>query len=173
MSVAYAIFYLWFEAFPLVFTDIYHFRGGIAGLPFIGIVIGALLSFLFYAFYVQFYLHPSFDRLHSPGRAPPEEYLRLAVIAGIFIPISLFIFGWTSRESVHWIWPVVGAGLYMPGIYLLFESALVYLPRAYPGYVASVLAGNTFFRSSTAAAFPYVRIVPLSQISWSTSTPLG
>lgn len=84
----------------------------------------------------------------------PEEYLRLAVIAGVFIPISLFMFGWTARRSVHWIAPIIGAGLYMPGIFLLFQSALVYLPVSYPAYVASILAGNDFFRSSVAAAFP-------------------
>lgn len=153
-TVGYAIFYLWFEAFPLVFGGIYHFTGGIAGLPFIGIVVGALFSYIFYVIYLLTYLYPKFDRLD--WKAPPEEYLRLAVIAGIMIPVSLFIFGWTAREGVHWIWPIIGAGLYMPGIYLLFQSALVYLPVSYPHYVASILAGNDFFRSSVAAAFPYV-----------------
>lgn len=42
----------------------------------------------------------------------------------------------------------------MPGIYLLFQSALVYLPVSYPSYVASILAGNDLVRSSIAAAFP-------------------
>lgn len=72
------------------------------------------------------------------------------------IPISLFTFGWTAQPdgSVHWIWPIIGAGLYMPGIYLLFQSTLVYLPVSYPSHVASILAGNDFFRSSVAAAFP-------------------
>ena len=151
-TVAYAIFYLWFEAFPLVFVDIYHFKGGIAGLPFIGIVVGALISYIFYVFYLRLYLYPKFARLN--WKVEPEEYLRLAVIAGVFIPISLFMFGWTARPSVHWIAPIIGAGLYMPGIYLLFQSALVYLPVSYPAYVASILAGNDFFRSSVAAAFP-------------------
>ena len=72
----------------------------------------------------------------------------------MFIPISLFIFGWTSRASVHWIVPIIGASLYVLGLYLLFQSALVYLPVSYPHYVASILAGNDFFRSSVAAAFP-------------------
>lgn len=55
---------------------------------------------------------------------------------------------------MHWIVPVIGASLYVPGIYLLFQSILVYLPVSYPHYVASILAGNDFFRSSVAAGFP-------------------
>lgn len=145
---------MWFEAFPLVFVEIYHFKSGIAGLPFIGLVIGSLIAYIFYIFYLLFYLYPKFARQN--WNIEPEEYLRLAVIAAMFIPISLFTFGWTARPdgSVHWIFPIIGAGIYMPGIFLLFQSALVYLPVSYPSYVASILAGNDFFRSSVAASFP-------------------
>jgi DHA1 family multidrug resistance protein-like MFS transporter len=152
--VAYAVFYLWFESFPLVFIDIYHFKGGVSGLPFLGIVVGALVSYICYVFYIIFYLGPKFARLNF--NVPPEEYLRLSCIAGVFIPISLFMFGWSARPSVHWIVPIIGAGLYMPGIYLLFQSAIVYLPISYPKYAASIFAGNDLFRSSIAAAFPCV-----------------
>lgn len=150
--VAYAIFYLWFESFPLVFVDIYHFTGGIAGLPFLSLLIGALISYIFYIFYNILYLGPRFAKLNF--NPPPEEFLRLACFAGIFIPISLFMFGWSARASVHWIVPMIGAGLYIPGLYLLFQSAMMYLPISYPKYTASIFAGNTFFRSSIAAAFP-------------------
>ncbi len=39
-----AIFYLWFEAFPLVFTDIYHFNLGVSGLPFLGFVVSGAIT---------------------------------------------------------------------------------------------------------------------------------
>ncbi|KAF8305616.1 MFS general substrate transporter [Clavulina sp. PMI_390] len=157
LGLAYAVFYLWFEAFPIVFVDIYHFQGGIAGLPFIGILVGAIVSYTFYVLYLKYYLFPRFGRIASQGEQPQqEEWLRLAIIAGTMIPISLLVFGWTARPdgSVHWIFPIIGAGMYMPGIYLLFQSILVYLPVSYPNYVASILAGNDLMRSSVAAAFP-------------------
>lgn len=150
VGLAYAVFYLWFEAFPITFSEIHHFSLGISGLPFIGIVVGALVSYIFYCFWNHYYIEPKF----KSGNFKPEIVLRLAVIAGISIPTSLFIFGWTSREDVHWIAPVIGAGLYMPGIYLMFQSALVYLPMSYPQYAASILAGNDFFRSTVASVFP-------------------
>lgn len=129
----------------------YHFSLGISGLPFLGIVIGALISYIFYSLYIYLYLNPKWER---EGSLAPEERLKLAVFAGLCIPISLFIFGWTARADIPWIAPVIGAAIYMPGIYLLFQSALVYLPISYPEYAASILAGNDFFRSTFASAFP-------------------
>jgi DHA1 family multidrug resistance protein-like MFS transporter len=37
----------------------------------------------------------------------PETRLELAIVAAFFIPISLFIFGWTSRADVHWSVPLL------------------------------------------------------------------
>lgn len=36
------------------------------------------------------------------GGLAPEARLEIGAIAGVFIPVSLLIFGWTSRASVHW-----------------------------------------------------------------------
>ena len=75
-------------------------------------------------------------------------------MASIFIPTSLLIFGFSSKSSVHWIVPVIGAALYLPGIFLNFQSILTYITSAYPANAASVLAGNDFFRSVIASVFP-------------------
>lgn len=75
-------------------------------------------------------------------------------MASIFIPTSVLIFGFASKESIHWIVPVIGASLYLPGIYLCFQSILTYVTSSYPAYAASVLAGNDLFRSSIASVFP-------------------
>jgi DHA1 family multidrug resistance protein-like MFS transporter len=39
-----AVFYLWFEAFPLVFGEIYHFNEGLSGLPFLGFLVSGSLT---------------------------------------------------------------------------------------------------------------------------------
>jgi DHA1 family multidrug resistance protein-like MFS transporter len=44
LGFVYAIFYLWFEAFPLVFNDIYHFNEGVSGLPFLGFIVSGVLT---------------------------------------------------------------------------------------------------------------------------------
>jgi DHA1 family multidrug resistance protein-like MFS transporter len=50
--------------------------------------------------------------------------------------------------------PVIGAALYLPGIFLIFQSILTYITVAYPDYQVPVLAANDLFRSSIASVFP-------------------
>jgi hypothetical protein len=39
-----AVFYLWFEAFPLVFIDIYHFNLSLSGLPFLAFIVTGVIT---------------------------------------------------------------------------------------------------------------------------------
>ena len=39
-----SVSYLWFEAFPLVFGDIYHFNLGVSGLLFAAFVVSGVSS---------------------------------------------------------------------------------------------------------------------------------
>ncbi|KAI5481913.1 MFS transporter, DHA1 family, multidrug resistance protein [Pseudohyphozyma bogoriensis] len=151
IGLIYAIFYLWFEAFPLVFTDVYHFNLGLSGLPFLGFVVSGAITFFFYVIYNKVHMEP---RYMKNADIQPEVRLELAIVASIFIPISLFLFGWSSKASVHWIVPIIGAALYLPGIYLNFQSILMYLAMGYPTQAVPIFAGNDLFRSTIASFFP-------------------
>lgn len=74
--------------------------------------------------------------------------------AAITLPMAMFWFGWTSGRGVHWMSPIVAGGLFNFATFLILQVAFNYLPACYPRYVASILAGNDFFRSITGAAFP-------------------
>ena len=63
-------------------------------------------------------------------------------------------FGWSARESVHWIVPIIGSSLFGCSLILFFNAILNYLADAYPLYAASVLAGNDLVRSAFGATFP-------------------
>ncbi|KAI0040052.1 MFS general substrate transporter [Auriscalpium vulgare] len=149
LGLGYGIFYLWFEAFPIVFGEIWHFPQGNDSLPYLGIIIGACFAMFLNVLWNYYYINPT---IVKNGSIPNETRLYPALFAGVMVPIALFIFGWTAHA--HWIGPTIGAGLYMPGIFLLFQSILIYLPVSYPDYAASINAGNGFFRASMAAAFP-------------------
>lgn len=151
IALVYAIFYLWFEAFPIVFTGIYHFNLGLSGLPFLGFVVSGIITFAAYVAYNKYHMEPRYAR--NPDLAP-ETRLELALVAACFIPVSLLMFGWSSRESVHWIVPIIGSALYLPGIFLIFQSILIYISMGYPKHAASIFAGNDLFRSSFASVFP-------------------
>ncbi|KAL0577218.1 hypothetical protein V5O48_004759 [Marasmius crinis-equi] len=64
------------------------------------------------------------------------------------------MFGWTPRESVHWITPMIAAALYLPGILMSFQAVLLYLSITYSRYTGSILASNDLFRASMASVFP-------------------
>ncbi|PBK69271.1 MFS general substrate transporter [Armillaria solidipes] len=155
IGFVYAIFYLWFEAFPLVFIDIYHFNLGTSGLPFLAFVVSGAITYFVYVLYQMYHIAPRYARADVEGKEiAPEIRLEIGLMASIFIPTSVLIFGFASKESIHWIVPVIGASLYLPGIYLCFQSILTYVTSSYPAYAASVLAGNDLFRSSIASVFP-------------------
>lgn len=151
LALAYAIFYLWFEAFPLVYNDMYHFNLGQSGLPFLGLLVTAFFASSAYIAWNYYHVEPEFVK---NGHIVPESRMLVALVASVFIPMSLFIFGWTASPDIHWIAPTIGAALYLPGLFLLFQCLLVYLPSSYPKYAASILAGNDLFRSTVAGCFP-------------------
>ncbi|EAW13224.1 MFS transporter [Aspergillus clavatus NRRL 1] len=166
----YGVLYLWFEFFPFVFDGIYHFTPIQQGLAFFGILIGAVVSVIAYLLWLYFSYQP---RVAKPEvTVEPEARLIPGQVGAVCIPICLFIFAWTSRESVHWIVPIIGSAFFAPGFYLTFQSILNYLGESYPRYVASVFAGNTFFRSSFGGALPLAapRMLGSLGIGWASST---
>ncbi|KAF7297113.1 Benomyl methotrexate resistance protein [Mycena indigotica] len=155
LGFVYGLFYLWFEAFPLVFTDIYHFNLGVSSLPFLGFIVTGTLTYTVYCLYQKYHIAPRVDRIEAANlKVAPEIRLEIGLMASIFIPASILIFGFASRSTVHWIVPVIGASLYLPGIFLVFQSILMYVSTAYEDHAASVLAGNDLFRSTIASVFP-------------------
>ncbi|KAJ7778840.1 major facilitator superfamily domain-containing protein [Mycena maculata] len=144
LGFVYAIFYLWFEAFPLVFNGIYHFNEGISGLPFLAFIVSGSITYTAYCLYQKYHIAPRYARALAVNTdVAPEIRLEIGLMASIFIPTSVLIFGFSSKASVPWIVPVIGAALYLPGIFLNFQSILMYVTSAYPAYAA--LFGRTFF----------------------------
>lgn len=87
IALVYAILYVWFEAFPLVFAGIYGFTPGEQGLAFMGIFVGAVLTYLGFCVYARVHLEPLFDR--KGGMIDPENRLPPAIFGSFFIPICM------------------------------------------------------------------------------------
>ena len=138
LGLVYAVLYCWFEAFPLTFIDIHGFNLGTSGLAYLGILIGAIICMALYFTYLYLVQEKQFER----GTLTPEARLPPAIVGSIFMPISLFWFGWSARESVHWIVPIIGSGFFSVGALLLFNAILNYQGDAYPRYIIPNMASS-------------------------------
>ncbi|ORY73238.1 major facilitator superfamily domain-containing protein [Leucosporidium creatinivorum] len=150
-ALVYSLLYLWFEAFPLVYGEVYGFGRGISGLFFLSFLVAAIPTFAYYYYYQVYLFQP---RVRDDPHFQEEHRLEMALVSSFCIPVSLLIFGWTARPSVHWIVPTIGAGIYFKGIFDVFQCVLVYIGAGYSRQKASILAGNALFRAITAGVFP-------------------
>lgn len=149
----YALYYASLTAFTVIFQDTRHWNSLVGSLPYLalllGIAMGVGLNLISQKSYNVLYVKNDF-------KAVPEARLPPMMIGSIALAPGLFIIGWTSMPSVHWIAPVIGIVLMGFGYYLVFTSALNYLVDTFPRWGASALAANTFARSGLAAVLPLV-----------------
>lgn len=116
------ILYLFFGAFPLVFSTNHDFELWQTGLTFFGFMVGLFLAAatnpLWYKNYLRLVANfrsqgtTKSDKLLKPD---PELRLPPAIMGSILVPIGLFWFGWTTFSSVHWIVPIIGSAFFSAG----------------------------------------------------------
>ncbi|CAM1507203.1 Fc.00g068440.m01.CDS01 [Cosmosporella sp. VM-42] len=153
LALVYSILYLYFQAYPIVFKGIYGMSNGVAGLAFFPIVGGstiALLAFFWYSSY-----HERAMLADSPW-AKAEEYRRLPLACGgaPAIVIALFWLGWSSKESIHPVVPMLSGLWFGVGYLLIFIAMINYLTDAYRQFSASANAAAGTVRSISAVCLP-------------------
>ncbi|KAG5358473.1 Caffeine resistance protein 5 [Yarrowia sp. B02] len=151
IALLYSTLYSWFEAFPIVFTEMYGFNTIQSGLVYLGLIVGGFVG-------VGLYLpiiYAKFTRPVLQGNFPPVSmFMKLCLIGSTIFPLSLFFFAWTSHKSIHWIVPIIASGITIIGMVFIFQTVFNYLSGSYPKYIASVFAGNGLFRAFVAGGFP-------------------
>lgn len=150
IAYLYGIMYCFFEAFPLALQERHGFSKGAMGLGFVGGYVGAAITFVLFCIYNLKLVIPRFKQ----NKWKPEYRMEVVFVGSLLFPISIFLFGWTSFESVHWIVPIIGFGLFVPAGFLLFQGFLAYLGENFPRYLASAYASNGLFRAAVGGAFP-------------------
>ncbi|RDW94179.1 MFS transporter [Aspergillus mulundensis] len=150
-SLIYAIFYSFFESFPLIFEAIYHFKFELTGLPFLAVLPALAIAATFISLYWYYSVVRHFPARGFEAFGAPERRLVPGLVVCLLTPIGLFITAWTSRPSIHWIVPIIGLALNIVGTFTVIVCMLQYLAFTYPRYAASLFAANDFARSSLAA----------------------
>lgn len=155
----FALLYAFFCAFEYVFLAYYDFSPESTGLTFLGMGIGAICGFLIIAVLATLAKKKTAAQLELGIEPEPEQRLIISMVGGPLIPISLFLFGWTVFNHVHWIVPVIAEGMFACGNYLIFMGAVSYMIDAYgPVYGASAIGANTLLRYLLGCALPLVSI---------------
>ncbi|KAB8303178.1 hypothetical protein EYC80_004625 [Monilinia laxa] len=150
-SFVYGILYLCLAAVPIQFAEERGYGPVTSELPFIALLLGTVFGGTANILNNRFYTR----KFEANGNQPvPEARLPPMMIGSIFFAAGLFIFGWTSPASIHWIAPCFGLVFMGFGFFTIFQAALNYLIDTFTSCAASAVAAQTFVRSIFAASFP-------------------
>jgi len=150
-SFIFGVFYATLAAFPILFEETRGWGPVTGSLPFLALLIGILLGAIIVGLNQRYY-----NRVYEAanGVVTPEARLPSMMLGSVIFAGGLFLIGWTSKPSIHWIYSFIGAGCVGFGFFTIFQSALNYLIDVFTRWGASAIAANTFFRSTLAAVFP-------------------
>jgi hypothetical protein len=125
LALCYSIFYMSFQAFPVIFRDLYQLSPGICGLVYLP--VGAGCTIFLAAFWLYDGILLSVQKRQKPW-ASREEYRRLplACVGGPLFAISLFWLGWTAREGISFVVPMMAGVPFGFGFICIF-IAILYL----------------------------------------------
>ncbi|KAI1119978.1 putative MFS multidrug transporter [Nemania abortiva] len=155
-GIVYGYQYIMFSTFTFIFEEQYGFPTNSVGLTFLGFGIGALLG-LFVVGFASDRLLKAKTKTGPDGPSSmmtPEVRLWPLVIAAFFIPVGLFLYGWSAQYKYHWIVPEIGTALVGIGSIAVIMCIISYLVDAFTIYAASALAVNTVVRSILGALLP-------------------
>ena len=91
-------------------------------------------------------------RRHGAKRLP------LACASCPFIVLSLYSSAWTSRSSIHWIWPTLAGIPYGLGYVLYLNALLNYMVDSYTIYTFSANSGSSITRQMVGAMLPFAAV---------------
>ncbi|KAI1474180.1 MFS general substrate transporter [Daldinia eschscholtzii] len=185
VSFAWAILYLTFGSIPLVFQRQYNFSIEQSGFVFVAMIIGSILATILGIYQEGMLKHPkwrsgsessetdssdnssddileddttgfwAFVRRKFPAQSP-ESRLYFTCFTSVLLPAGLYLFGFASQPSIHWMVPTFAIFLATMGIFYVYLATFNYLADIYQAYASSALAAQSFCRNVLGGAFPLV-----------------
>ncbi|KAI5357496.1 putative major facilitator superfamily, MFS transporter superfamily [Septoria linicola] len=131
----------------------YEFNKSQLGLAYLAPALGFVIT----AFAIVIpYIDKIYDKLseRNDDNGQPEYRLPLANIGAVFLPLSLFVFGWTVQKETHWAIPLAAMIFFGASQASIFNSVQTYYTEAYESNAASALAAGSFLRSMVGGVVP-------------------
>tara|TARA_R110002003_G_scaffold288_9_gene18394 strand:+ start:10794 stop:12605 length:1812 start_codon:yes stop_codon:yes gene_type:complete len=141
VAFSWAVLYLTLAAIPLVFQTNHNFSLQQSNAVFASMCIASIIATVLSIY--QEKIARSYGKLANS----PEGRLYFACVESACMPIGLFMFGWTSFSSVHWVVPAIAIGIATIGIFAIYLSTFNYLADTYHRYASSALAAQSFCRN--------------------------
>ncbi len=114
-AVLLGILYLFFDAFPLVFINLYGFNLWQCGMTFLAIGLGQCLGVatdpVWYRIRARL-MRKLEENTGVEGASEPEFRLPAAIAGSVIVPAGILMFAWTTFASVHWIVPIIAAVIF-------------------------------------------------------------
>ncbi|KAK1537842.1 major facilitator superfamily transporter [Colletotrichum paranaense] len=153
LTMAYSVFYLLFQAYPVIFKDFYGMSPGMAGLAFLPVVLGVFFALAIFSAWTHYH-DEQFKAGVEWALKPINRRLPLACIAAPQMVIALFWLGWTVWPSTSPVLPMFSGVLFGCGFNLLFMGMINYLTDVFRQYSASAHAAASMTRSIGAITLP-------------------
>ncbi|AQZ09566.1 hypothetical protein BZL39_A05010 [Zygosaccharomyces parabailii] len=158
MAVIYGLLYMFFFAYPVVYSEGKHWGDIKTSLMFIPLGAGTILGTLAAPFLNKDYVKRA-RKYTDQGQVPPAELRLIPMMIGCwFVPIGLFAYAWSSYPHISWAGPAFSGFSCGFGFMMLYNPANNYIVDSYQHYAASGLAAKTFVRSMWGGAVPLFTI---------------
>ena len=158
LALCYAVFYMTFQAFPLVFQGLHGLSPGACGLAFLSIGVGSLAALPLFWWYDAYLARA---RARGDPWTAREEYRRvpLACLGGPLFVVSLFWLGWTARAEISFVVPML-AGIPF-GMGFMREFAVSFLLLLLLSFLPSIsfLRSISLYRPTLAICFIFPLLV--------------
>lgn len=119
-----------------------------------GLYLGPGLGFLLAVWFLVPRIDTVFNSLSKKhGAQRPEYRLPLANIGSVFVPLTMFWFGWTV-EKTPWYVSIISTIFFGFGQVAIFNTVQNYYIDAFQAYAASAIAAGAVFRSIVGGIVP-------------------
>ncbi|KAF5615111.1 hypothetical protein F52700_13571 [Fusarium sp. NRRL 52700] len=147
-AFTFGLLYLLFTTFPQVFEGQYGFSNGVSGLSYLGLGIGMFTGLAIFRI--------TDNMINGKNATPkPETRMAMSMVATPLLAVGLFWYGWSAKEKVHWIVPIIGTAFVGFGILAIMLPSQLYVVDLFGAEgAASALAALAVFRSLFAAFLP-------------------
>ncbi|KAJ5506928.1 Major facilitator superfamily domain general substrate transporter [Penicillium expansum] len=164
--------YLFTQSVEQVYRELYGWDPIQSGYIQVAIVVGEILGCGFCISTNSWYYASATRNTEVPGTPIPEARLHSSIIGGFFgVTGGMFVYGWTSYASMHWMAPTVGLAMVGFGTTAVIVGNANYLIDAYSKYAASALGAVGFVENISIAFLPLAAMAMYTNLGfqWSSS----